>query len=118
MAFTIKLSLRAYDEIDAIVDRIQRNSPVDATRWRRRLFDKLETLRLFPRGCSLAPEDSYCSFEVRQTIFGNYRILFTISDESSRVDILTVRWAARRMMSSDDLSQAASDDVDDSQGDV
>lgn len=109
MAFTIELSHRAFDDIDSIVDRIQADSPSDAARWRSRLFEKLETLQLFPRACSLAPENGHCDFEVRQTIFGNYRILFTVDDDRSQVSILSIRWAARRFMSTLDLNEAASD---------
>lgn len=73
MAYTIELSPRAFADIDAIVEYIQADSPQNATRWRRKLFEKIEALPTFPRGCSLAPEDEHCPFEVRQSIFGRYR---------------------------------------------
>lgn len=57
MAYTIELSPRAFADIDAIVEHIQADSPQNATHWRRKLFEKIETLQTFPRGCSLAPED-------------------------------------------------------------
>lgn len=103
MAYTIELSPRAFADIDAIVEYIQADSAPNATRWRRKLFEKIETLRTNPRGCGLAPEDEYCSIEVRQMFFGRYRILFTVRDDQSLVYVLTVRHGARRFMASDEL---------------
>lgn len=104
MAYTIELAQRAFDDIDAIVERIQADSPQNATRWRRKLFNKIDSIETFPHGCALAPENDHCPFEVRQTMLGNYRVLFTINDERSHVLVLTVRHGARRFMGGDELS--------------
>jgi len=110
MAYTIELSPRAFADIDAIVEHIQADSPQNATHWRRKLFEKIETLQTFPRGCSLAPEDEHCPFEVRQTILGRYRILFTVRDDNSLVYILTVRHGSRRFMPPDEVVESGGDD--------
>lgn len=106
MAYTIELSPRAFADIDAIVGYIQADSPQNATHWRGKLFEKIETLRTFPRGCSLAPEDEHCPFEVRQSIFGRYRILFMVRDDNSLVYILTVRHGSRRLLPPDDVVES------------
>jgi plasmid stabilization system protein ParE len=48
----------------------------------------------------------HCSFEVRQTFVGRYRVLFTIRDEDALVYVLTVRHGARREMPPDELREA------------
>ena len=112
MAYTIELSRRAYADVDAIVEYIQADSAQNATRWRRQLFDKIETLHLFPRGCAMASEDEYCPFEVRQTVIGNYRVLFTVVEDRSLVYVLTVRHGARRFIPGWQLIETARDALD------
>jgi plasmid stabilization system protein ParE len=106
MAYRVELSPRAFAKADAIVGYIAANSPRNAIRWRQRLFSKLETLALTPRGCSLAPENEHVGFEIRQTFFGRYRILFTVRDEDSLVYILSVRHGARRFIPPGELSDS------------
>jgi plasmid stabilization system protein ParE len=106
MAYRVELSPRAFSDADAIVGYIAANSPRNATRWRQRLFSRLDALALMPRGCSLAPENEYVDSEIRQTFFGRYRILFTVRDEDSLVYVLTVRHGARRIIPPDELSQS------------
>jgi len=105
MAYRIELSPLAFDEIDAIVEYIGRDSIENAYRWRTRLFEQIEKLDLMPRSCSLAPESEFGSVEVRQIIFGRYRILFTIRDADSLVYVLTVRHGARRFLTSDEIDK-------------
>lgn len=104
MAYTIKLSERAYADIARIVAYIQADSPQNATLWRWRLLERIASLDFSPRGCSLAPEDEYTPFEVRQALFGRYRILFTIKDDVPTVYVLTVRHGARQFMSEEELA--------------
>ena len=103
MAYRIELSPRAEADVDEIVAYISQDSPEVAKRWVTRLYEKLDGLDTFPRGCSLANEDEDCLFELRQAVFGNYRILFTIRDDDNLVWVLTIRHAARRFISPDEL---------------
>lgn len=84
--------------MDAIVEYIVANSLRNATRWRERLIAKLAALAVMPRGCSLAPENEYTDFEVRQTFHGKYRVLFTVLDQDSLVYVLSIRHGARRFI--------------------
>lgn len=106
MAYTIELSTSAFADIDAIVGHIQSDSLINATRWRKGLFEKIETLHLFPSGCAIAPEDDYCPFEVRQTMFGKYRVLFTVVENLSLVYVVSVHHGSRRMIPSARLRAA------------
>ncbi|MBV9240498.1 MAG: type II toxin-antitoxin system RelE/ParE family toxin [Acidobacteria bacterium] len=60
------------------------------------LFGAFETLRAGPTRCALAPETDSLDSEIRQLLYGRYRILFTISKEM--VVILRVRHTARRQL--------------------
>ena len=105
MAYRIKLSERAYADIDSIVAYIGAHAPQHAPRWRSRLFEKIVAIDLTPRVCARAPEDHFTPFELRQALFGRYRILFTIEDSANVVQVLTVRHSARRQMSAEELSE-------------
>jgi len=58
---------------------------------------------LFPDGCSFALENEAVDFSVRQKLYGNYRILFTI--ERDRVIVLNVRHAAWQTLKDDEIDQ-------------
>ena len=60
-----------------------------------------ERLRLSPEAYTLAPESEAVPFEVRQKLYGKYRILFTI--QGKRVIVLRVRHAARLPLPPDEL---------------
>jgi plasmid stabilization system protein ParE len=107
MEFRVELSPRAFNDIDGLIAHIQQGSSSGAEHFRRRLLTKIGNLAHFPRGYSRAPEDAHCSFEVRQTFVGRYRILFTIRDQDALVYVLTVRHGARREMPADELDEAA-----------
>ena len=103
MELKVEISPGAFQDIDEIVAYIHANAPLNAARWHTQLFEKLEKFGTFPRGYPLAPENEYCDFEVRQLVFGRYRILFTVDDEC--VYVLTVRHGARQFMGSEDLEE-------------
>ncbi len=67
----------------------------------------------FPVGRAVAPEDEFCPFEVRQTILGQHRILFTVIESRTLVYILTVRHGARRFMRGNQVIETARDVLDD-----
>jgi plasmid stabilization system protein ParE len=103
MAFTVEFSFRARRDLDEIAAYIAVNSRFQSTRWRRRLRNRLRCLQTMPTACGLAPEDEVSGREIRQLLFGNYRVLFTVEQE--KVFILTVRHGARRLMTNDELNQ-------------
>jgi plasmid stabilization system protein ParE len=56
MAHSVRITQKAFDEIDASVAYIAKDSPEAARRWRDRLLDEIETLQHFPLRHGLAPE--------------------------------------------------------------
>jgi plasmid stabilization system protein ParE len=101
MAFTVEFSFLARRDVDLIVAYIAARSPLNSARWRQRLHEKLRSLRKMPTACGLAPEDQVSGREIRQLLFGSYRILFTIYQ--TKVFVLTVRHGARRLLTADEL---------------
>jgi plasmid stabilization system protein ParE len=104
MAYTPRISERAYEDINAITGYIQADSPRNATRWRSQVFAKIAALGFSPRSYSMAPEAYYAPSEIRQALFGRYRILFEILDDEQCVHVLTVRHSARQLLDPDELS--------------
>lgn len=51
--------------------------------------------------CGFAPENAYASCEVRQMLFGRYRVLFTIREQI--VILLTMRHGARNFIAGDEI---------------
>lgn len=62
---------------------------------------KLISLTTMPEACGLAPENHHTLCEVRQLLFGQYRILFTIRDHT--VFLLSIRHGARKEITGDEL---------------
>ncbi len=106
MAYKIEFSVRAFRDIDTIVTYIHADTPSGATRWRKRLKQKLISLCTMPEACGYAPENEDARCEVRQLLFGNYRVLFTIIDNT--VFLLTIRHCARRNIAGDELDKMKS----------
>jgi plasmid stabilization system protein ParE len=103
MAFTVEFSFRARGDIEEIADYIAADAPKYSARWRQRLLAKLWLLTSMPTACGLAPEDEVSGREIRQLLFGTYRVLFTI--EGSRVLVLPVRHGARRFLTQDETDE-------------
>jgi len=61
--------------------------------WRKGLLTAAQTLDLFPGRCPLAPE-SGSELEIRQLIYGAYRVLFTVAKDT--VHVLHIRHGARQ----------------------
>jgi plasmid stabilization system protein ParE len=75
-------------------------SPQQAGRWLEGLERAVASLTEFPTRCPLAPENDAFEVEVRQLLYGAYRLLFTLvdSDEDGTADtvrLLHVRHGAR-----------------------
>ena len=90
MAFDVEITQRAKQDLDSILHWLASEGAGDAgLRWFHGLHDSVASLANSPRRCSLAPENTAFSAEVRQLIYGKpsyaFRILFTIDCEVVRV---------------------------------
>jgi toxin ParE1/3/4 len=69
--------------------------------WLDGVIAAVDTLTSLPRRCPLAPENDDFDVEVRQLLYGEFRILFIVEDEVVRV--LHVRHGARRFLDPGEL---------------
>ena len=75
---------------------ISEQSKGAALRWYDGLLKAFRSLEKNPRRCALAQESAFFEEEIRQLIYGKYRILFTVEGET--VFVLRVRHGAREYL--------------------
>ena len=75
---------------------IHERSPLNAARWLRTLYKKIETLARMPERCGSAREQEYLEEDLRQLVFKSHRIVFQIDKPQKTVWVLWVRHAKRR----------------------
>jgi toxin ParE1/3/4 len=81
-------------DLQAIWTHIAADNPSAADRLRDAIFGQVKLLETLPR---LGPTYSHrARGEIRHLVVGNYRIFYEIFEGRHRIDILTVRHAARR----------------------
>jgi plasmid stabilization system protein ParE len=103
MRHKVELSLRAQGDIDSTYRRIRDDAPGRAARWRQRLLDAVDSLEHFPLRHALAPEAEAVGMELRQMMFGVYRVLYVV--EGDTINILTVRHGARQLLTPSELGR-------------
>lgn len=96
MAFRVELTRRAERDIEEAFEYIHSRATLNAIRWREGLKRRLGTLKTTPEAFGFAPENAAVKADVRQLLFGSYRVLYTVRETT--VNILTVRHGARRLM--------------------
>lgn len=104
MRYRVELSARAEADVKEAYDYIASHGPADPDDWKHGLEQKLTTLEHFPEACGFAPENDFSQAEIRQTLHGPFRIVFTIRDQN--VYVITVRHGARRFLRTGDIEQA------------
>jgi plasmid stabilization system protein ParE len=75
---------------------INEQSEGAALRWYEGLMKAFRSLEKNPRRCPLAPESIFFDEEIRQLIYGKYRILFTVEGEA--VFVLRIRHSAQEYL--------------------
>jgi plasmid stabilization system protein ParE len=91
--YLVDFTRAAEREIEQIKEWIAVDSLEASGRWVDGLLAVVDRLERMPFRCPLAPENESHAEEIRQMIYGVYRILFTILP--GRVVILHVRHGAR-----------------------
>jgi plasmid stabilization system protein ParE len=102
------LAACALHDVDGVLRWFQEQRALSAAgRWHSQLMKRIDTLERQPGRCRLAAEAEELDLELRELLFGKrrgvYRILFVIDGRT--VNILHIRHAARRSISSSDLHQ-------------
>jgi len=93
MPFRIEIAPEAGKEIEEIYLYIAEDSPDNAARWYFAIHDKIQTLKDSPNRCPLAFENRFYDYEIRNLIFGSYRVIFRVQEKV--VQILHVKHGAR-----------------------
>ena len=91
----VEITTLAEANLEEIYLRIRKDSSTRAVEWREGLLKAAQTLERFPRRCPLAPE-SGAELEIRQLVYGTYRVLFTIAKDT--VYVLHIRHGARQTL--------------------
>jgi toxin ParE1/3/4 len=103
MAHEVRVTERAYLDIEEIFAHIAQDSLRAAVSWREGVLTKIESLEHSPRRHGLAPEADVMKSDIRQTFFGVYRVLYRV--EESAVVVMGVRHGARLPMRPEELPE-------------
>ena len=101
MAYVVRITETAEGELEEAYAWIHKRSPLNAERWRLQLVEKAASLEDFPERCPLAPENEGAKCELRHLIFGKYRLVFTIIEDT--VYVLHIRHGARESIAPEDV---------------
>ncbi|MCW3100333.1 MAG: plasmid stabilization system protein [Chthonomonadaceae bacterium] len=101
--FQIILQPEAAIGMESAYNWIEKDSPQRARKWMKGLMAAIESLKVFPRRCALAPENEVFDEEIRQHLYGSrngvYRILFTIQEDT--VNVLYIRHSSQQRVTPD-----------------
>jgi plasmid stabilization system protein ParE len=101
MKYVVEVTKSAEEDARVICSYIAADSQRSAERWLIALERVFDSLSAFPARCAIAPESEMIGTEIRQRLFGTYRVLFIIREET--VYILHIRHGARRSLSSNEF---------------
>lgn len=77
----------AMDRTTEIAEYIAQDNPLAAKKWVEYLFCRVQLLKSSPKSGRVVPEIP--REEIRELIYGNYRIIYRI--DSNKISVLTVR---------------------------
>jgi len=69
-------------DLEASYLYIKDDSPKNALNWYQEIYSKIQKLSSLSLRCPLAPENDYFEEEIRHLIVKNYRVLFTINNDT------------------------------------
>lgn len=95
MQYLVRLTDRAYRDMEAIYEFIEAGSSERACAWFNSLAEAIHSLERFPGRGAVIPEDR----KLRHLLFGKkpntYRIIYTLDKRKNAVNILHIRHGAR-----------------------
>jgi plasmid stabilization system protein ParE len=98
--YQVKPTRRALADADEAFTWLYKEAPEAALRWYDGLLDALKSLNQNPLRWGLARENPYFDDEIRQLLYGRYRVLFTVKGKT--VFVLRVRHGARDTLMPDE----------------
>jgi plasmid stabilization system protein ParE len=96
--YRVELGVAAQRDIESIRDYIARDKPGAAEKWELDIRDKVLSLDSLPERSEVVPESRVVGKDFRHLLFGNYRIIYRISQDV--VYVVRVIHAARRLKKS------------------
>ena len=109
----VLLTPQARQDIRAAYLYICAEAPEAARRWRVRLLELTRTLSTFPERHEVSCEGAEIGIELRQMLFGSYRILYTVEEQA--VIVHALRHGARRPLLPEEVQRLTRRDSNDSQ---
>lgn len=94
--YKIEITTTAEVEAEEAILWIKRHSSDAANRFGQGLIKAIKSPENNPLRCSLAPENEFFYEEIRQLLYGKYRILITI--ENKTVYILHIRHSSQAFL--------------------
>lgn len=101
MKYKVEFTYQAESEANTAYRWIAKDAPGNAFDWFEELIQAIETLSSMPERCAVAPESEEVGQEIRQLLYGRYRILFSIQSEI--VFVLHVRHGAQQHLKKDNF---------------
>jgi plasmid stabilization system protein ParE len=89
----IRWTEKASSNLQAIFDYISQDSKIYAARYLKALINATRKLEAMPRAGRMVPELE--NPDLREVIYGNYRIVYRIASMEEDIEILTVVHGAR-----------------------
>ena len=102
MKYRVIIQPPAHADIEEAYQWIRQDSPTYADRWHDSLTEAVNSLEAFPERCGLAPESEFFDEEIRQLLYGVYRVLFVVRERT--VYVLHVRHGAQEPLEPEDES--------------
>ena len=112
MSYKIEFADVADMEVQNILLRIMGRTPDYAGCWQDGLEKAVASLEDFPGRCAIVTDLSTPERQVRQLLYGAYRLLFTLLDTDGDGDLDTVRLLHVRHGAQGPLIQELPDDAD------
>ena len=80
--FRVEITRAAERDVVGIYEYIERRSPEQAARWFTEIERQAQTLSQYPKQCPVIPEADDIGLEYRHLIWGVYRTVFRIQDNT------------------------------------
>jgi toxin ParE1/3/4 len=105
MAYRVKITRRAQQDLEDIFDRIAATTSDAANAWYLGLRQAIRTLRAAPGRCPLTPENK----DLRNLLYGHrphvYRVVYRILEKQKQVEVLHIRHVARAGFAPEELNR-------------
>ena len=93
--YQIDISPTVESQINEVVKHIRLDSPQNAKAWLTNIYKKIHSLETMPNRGSLIREHGSFKIEMREILFYSHRIIFTVDEKTSKVQVHFIRHSAQ-----------------------